>query len=161
MHDSVYRWVEQTVNGHGLAGLATLEIGSRDVNGSVRSLFTGCYLGVDVYPGRGVDLVAEAEHLAGVPAGWQVVVSTEMLEHCQRPWRALNEIWRVLRPGGHLLVTCRGYDDRGCWPVHNEPVDVWRFSWEALAVMASDSGFEIVTLAADPQGPGWFLHATK
>jgi SAM-dependent methyltransferase len=33
------------------------------------------------------------------------VVSNDVLEHVDEPARALGEIWRVLRPGGVLLLT--------------------------------------------------------
>jgi hypothetical protein len=42
-----------------------LEVGSLDINGSIRPFFENCdYLGVDLGEGRGVDMVAKGEELA-------------------------------------------------------------------------------------------------
>jgi SAM-dependent methyltransferase len=86
---------------------SVLEIGSLDVNGSVRGLFSGCrvYHGIDVAAGAGVDEVADAADWRRVGA-FDVVVSTEVLEHTPR-WRdVLTNAWSSLAPGGRLLVTC-------------------------------------------------------
>lgn len=59
-----------------------LEVGSLNINGTVRDFFdTPRYLGVDVAPGRGVDLVKKGEDLK-YPDGWfDVAVSAECFEH--------------------------------------------------------------------------------
>src|SRR5512133_1128292 len=68
-------------------GKSVLEVGSQNVNGSLRSYVEGLgpsrYFGVDMTPGDGVDEVCSAEKLIerfGVDA-FDVVISTEMLEH--------------------------------------------------------------------------------
>jgi SAM-dependent methyltransferase len=84
-----------------------LEIGSLDVNGSVRQCLPGAepYVGIDLAPGRGVDVVASG-HDFGRDASFATVVTTECLEH-DPGWRTtLANIVRVLRPGGALLLTC-------------------------------------------------------
>lgn len=61
------------------------------------------------------------------------VVLTEVLEHCVDPKAAMAEVFRVLRPGGLLLVTSPYF-----WPEHGiegEYRDYWRFTrhgWELL-----------------------------
>jgi SAM-dependent methyltransferase len=84
-----------------------LEIGSLDVNGSVRDLFPGAapYVGVDLHRGRGVDVVASG-HDFGRDATFDTVVTTECLEHDPGWHLTLRNIVRVLQPGGTLLLTC-------------------------------------------------------
>jgi len=56
------------------------------------------------------------------------VLSDQVLEHVQGdPQQAVNESWRVLRPGGIALHTT-------CFinPIHGAPSDYWRFTPEAL-----------------------------
>jgi SAM-dependent methyltransferase len=91
----------------GLDPSTVLEIGSLDVNGTTRPLFpdAGRYHGIDVVEGPGVDEVADA-------ADWRsserfdVVVSTEVLEHAPRWIEILQNAWRATAPGGSLLLTC-------------------------------------------------------
>jgi SAM-dependent methyltransferase len=69
-------------------GVNVLEIGSLDINGSVRDFFTGCdYIGVDVASGPGVDVVAFAENLKYPDCAFDTVVSAECFEH-NPEWRA-------------------------------------------------------------------------
>lgn len=84
-----------------------LEIGSLDVNGSVRRRFPRAspYVGIDLASGPGVDVVATG-HDFGRDETFVTVVTTECLEH-DPGWRTtLANIVRVLRPGGALLLTC-------------------------------------------------------
>lgn len=149
-------WVSRVVERHRLWGGPTLEVGSRNVNGSVRQLFRGEYLGIDREAGAGVDLVAdiETEPLTVWNGTWRTVVSTEMLEHTLRPELALRNMARAARLDGALILTCRGYDRRGAWEPHDAP-DYWRFSAGALTELLG-ALWQDVEVTADPEGPGWF-----
>ncbi len=60
------------------------------------------------------------------------VCSDQVLEHVSgNPQQAINECWRVLRPGGIAVHT-------SCFinPVHNEPGDYWRFTPDALCLLS-------------------------
>lgn len=83
-----------------------IEVGSRDVNGGIRHLLPKrcTYLGVDISPGPGVDLVADA-------TTWQpdnkadTVICLEVLEHAPtwRPMIANMAHW--LTPAGIMILT--------------------------------------------------------
>jgi SAM-dependent methyltransferase len=161
MHPSVMEYVRRAVTGHELAAHSALDVGSLNVNGSVRELFTGAFRGVDTREGPGVDEIADAEQLHFGDESFHTVVSTEMLEHCRRPWLAIAEMARVLERGGYLLLTARGYDDRGCFPVHEHPRDLWRLSKEGLRLLVEDQGLEVLDCRADPEWPGVLLTARK
>jgi SAM-dependent methyltransferase len=89
------------------AGGRVLEIGSLDINGSVRSHFSGGeYLGLDVGAGPGVDLVCQGQDYDAPDGSFDTVISCETMEH--NPfWReTFANMLRLCRPGGMVLMTC-------------------------------------------------------
>ena len=66
----------------GFANKKVLEIGSLNINGSVRQFFTNCeYLGVDIGEGKDVDLVCNGHELPFPNLSFDTVISCECLEH--------------------------------------------------------------------------------
>ena len=149
MHESVMEYVAGEVERLGLADKRTLEIGSYDFNGSVRLLFSGEYIGIDIQKGDGVDEIMDANALTFDDASFDVVVSTSMLEHDAAFWKTLPEVGRVLRPGGYLILTTV----RESFPVHNEP-DYWRFLPDSVKVIIGLASCDIVNERDDPQSGG-------
>lgn len=157
MHQSVMDWVTAQVATYELAVRNTVELGSRNINGGVRGLFTGGFVGVDMVPGPGVDMVARCDDLPLADESFDVVVSTEMLEHDPFFWLSLAEMTRVLAPGGHLLLTTRGIG----FPFHEYPSDYWRFTEQAIGHLFDTNGLTIVEVTADPEQSGVFGLAVK
>lgn len=151
MHTSVMDFADEMVGQHALASEPVLEIGGMDVNGTVRSLFRGPYLSTDMRPGDGVDEVADAHDLSRYYGTAPVVVCTEMLEHDSAPWITITEARKIPPGAGWLLLTCRGYDERGCMPVHDFPGDYWRFSVGGVRELLTWAGWEVVEARKDPQ----------
>lgn len=155
MHQSVMDWVLAKKHQYGLDGpLHILEVGSYNVNGSVRTLFDQTnYIGVDIVAGPGVDEVLSSHHLYPrfLSSTFDLIVSTEMLEHDRRPWESLYQMHRALKERGLLLVTARGngFGD------HNPP-DRFRFMEQGFHDIIEDAGFEVLEVTADPQAQGWF-----
>lgn len=136
-----------------------LEVGSRDINGTSRTLFQPLarnYIGVDLVPGDGVDQIVDACQLSAVfdCDQFDMVISTEMLEHCL-DWRAaIYQMKTVLKPQGYLLLTTRSPG----FGRHNEP-DHWRFTRDHI--LHSFADFDILALVEDDQEPGIFIAAEK
>jgi SAM-dependent methyltransferase len=143
-------------------GKRVLEVGSKYINGSVRPLIERfCspheYIGVDVEPGRFVDLILPAEKLVEYfgPESFDVVIATELLEHVQ-DWRLVTiNLKEVLKRGGYIYVTTRS---RG-FLFHAYPYDFWRYEVEDMRKIFSD--FEILKLIKDHEAPGVLLKARK
>ncbi len=83
-----------------------LEVGSHDINGSPRKYFWFCsYLGIDITPGKGVDIVGKFTDIEYTDQ-FGVVISTEMLEH-DKDWKeSLYKMYNLLEDGGLMIITC-------------------------------------------------------
>ena len=83
------------------------EFGSRDVNGSIRALFPGTrYVGVDGQPGPGVDAVGDAATWKPDPFQlFDIVISTETLEHAPEAEQICRNAYDLLEDGGVFIVT--------------------------------------------------------
>lgn len=85
-----------------------VEIGSRDINGTVRPLFNGAmYTGIDRVAGPGVDVVADGATYTpdAVP---DCVVCCEVLEHAANWDEIVRNMARMVAPGGSVFITCAG-----------------------------------------------------
>jgi SAM-dependent methyltransferase len=84
-----------------------LDCGSLDINGNNQYLFDSCYYeGVDVGPGENVSDVKPV-HEVDYPDGFfDTIICTEMLEHDRYMNRSLDNMVRMLKPAGLLLITC-------------------------------------------------------
>ena len=109
------------------------EFGARQVLGQVgfadlRPIFRGKqYLGADIQPGPGVDVILDL-HQIGLPAeAAGTVLLLDTIEHVEFPRKAIEEAHRILKPGGILVISsamkCR---------IHGYPRDYWRFTPEGF-----------------------------
>lgn len=88
-------------------GVRVLEVGSLDVNGSVRRHFTDCdYTGVDVADGPGVDLVAQGQDLVFPDGHFDTTISAECFEHNPYWSETFANMVRMTRPGGLVAFSC-------------------------------------------------------
>ena len=84
-----------------------LEVGSLNINGSIRSLFTDCdYLGIDVGPGKDVDLVCEGQNLDHPNESYDTVCSCECFEHNPYWVETFNNMYRMTKLGGLVFMSC-------------------------------------------------------
>lgn len=121
--------VYEFVKGLGLTG-KTLDVGSMNINGCVRDLFTD-YVGSDMRPGPNVDVVGMANALPFADAAFDNVVCLEMLEHDIDPFGSVKEMRRVLKGWGDLVITVPGIG----FPRHDYPSDYWRFTGDGVRVL--------------------------
>jgi len=163
MHPSILDWAKQVLKPDLVKGQMVLEVGAQDVNGSVRpfveSMEPLAYMGVDSAAGDRVDQVIDCEKLCEqVGSGtWDLVISTEMLEHV-RDWRTCcDQMVRAIKHNGFLLLTTRspGY------PYHPYPEDHWRFSRNDIIAICGRLSLWIMELKDDPEVPGVFLLALR
>jgi SAM-dependent methyltransferase len=84
-----------------------LEIGSYNVNGSIRPFFQGStYVGVDIIPGPDVDVVCPGEKFADPDETFDMTVSCECFEHNPQWRETFLNMYRMTKPGGVIIFTC-------------------------------------------------------
>lgn len=94
----------------------------------------------DIAPGLDVDVVADAHDLPATfeQGSFDALIAVAVLEHLARPWLALCSMAAMLRRGGAMYVSTHQ-----TFPLHGYPNDYFRFSVEALAVLAEDARLEV------------------
>jgi SAM-dependent methyltransferase len=73
----------------------------------------------------------DAQYMEGVPdKRYDFVHSSHCLEHIIDPYKALEHWWRILRPGGHLIVIVPDEDlyEQGVWPSQFNGDHIWSFT---------------------------------
>ena len=162
MHISVFEFFVEEVKENEFKDKRVLEVGSKYVNGSVRPLiekflFPREYVGIDIEPGKYVDVVVAAEEAVDYfgPESFDVVIAAELLEHVH-DWRfVVSSMKKILKPNGYLYITTRSWG----FPFHAYPYDFWRYEVDDMKSIFSD--FEIIILRKDHEAPGVFLKARK
>lgn len=164
MHQSVMDFVTKHLTRDDIEGQAVLEVGSRNHNGTVRhyieDLEPAIYVGVDIQPGPGVDIICDCTQLTThfpPELEFDIVIATELLEHV-KDWRTcITELAAVTIPAGLLLITTRSPH----YHYHPNPDDYWRYTLTDMARIAAALPIRILDLTTDPQAPGVFMLATK
>lgn len=107
---------------------------------NLRPLFPGRpYIGCDMRPGPGVDQVEDLGHLTLDDEVAGTIICVDTLEHVFEVRRAIDEMIRVLRPGGMLLVSVP-LDFR----IHDYPDDYWRLTPSCIARLMAPLAATIV-----------------
>lgn len=131
-----------------------LEVGSLQVPGQegfadLRPFFKGkTFVGCDMQVGSGVDIAEDIENLGirDETIGTALIVDT--LEHVGNPWKALEQINRVLKRNGMVVMTSTMN-----FPIHDYPGDFWRFTPEAFELLLQDFPVKISGYQGLPQNP--------
>lgn len=105
-----------------------LDVGSKDVNGTYKPLFHDHdYTGLDAKQGSNVDVVGDAYELPFPDNSFDLVVSGNLLEHLAMPYLAVQEMKRVVRKNGYVIIIAP-------YSIHEHkyPLDYFRFLPDAF-----------------------------
>jgi ubiquinone/menaquinone biosynthesis C-methylase UbiE len=58
---------------------------------------------LDIFPGKYVDIVAQAEDIPCEMESFDIIITQETLEHVKDPCKTMNEIKRLLKKGGRFI----------------------------------------------------------
>lgn len=95
-----------------------------------------------------VDVICPATELTFKDNSFDSVLCTQVIEHVYDHSTMISEIKRVLRPGGHIILTAPF-----AWEKHEEPYDFFRFTPYALKELFERSGLVIDYIK--PNGGKW------
>lgn len=119
-------------------GSTVLDVGGR--KHSYADLFPRTdYFVADIKPGEGVtNLMPGPYHLPFHDDIFDLVVSGQMLEHCENPFRSVAEMTRVLKPGGCIVLIAPSAGPR------HDVKDCWRFMDDAFDAIARECSLETI-----------------
>lgn len=127
MTPQIQSWVKTARNDFIVSPGVVLEIGSLNINGSIRQYFNDAieYIGIDLQKGDGVDRIMNAHNISKVwnSFTFNTVICLETLEHDLKPWITITTMRKVLKQGGILLVSTPTFG----FPLHRFPKDYYRF----------------------------------
>lgn len=106
------------------------------------------YIKMDKTSGENIDAIGNVENLPFPGESFNSIVCTQVLGDIQNPQQAVKEFFRVLKPGGTVLLTESQTNE-----THDEPHDYWRFTKFSLEYLFKQAGFTVV--AMDQRG-GYF-----
>lgn len=97
---------------------------------------------VDIDPGSEPDIVADAHDLSMIADNSaDCVTSICVLEHCAKPWVVMDEIFRIIKPGGTVFIGVPFM-----FPFHADPHDNYRVTYRGIDILCErfekiESGF--------------------
>lgn len=124
--------------------LTIVDLGSCDYNGSYRPIFAQKawrYIGVDLRPGKNVDLVLRDAYdwRELKTQGVDVLVSGQTFEHTEFLWETIMEIARVLKPGGLCCIIAPATGNE-----HRFSLDCWRILSDGFRALARYADLEVL-----------------
>jgi SAM-dependent methyltransferase len=99
------------------------------------------YIGIEWSLAKHPPVVADVTRIPFADRTFDSALCTEVLEHLPEPGRCLDEIHRVVKPGGAVFFTVPM-----TMYTHSEPYDFYRFTEYGLRYLLDKHGFEVVRL---------------
>ena len=88
-----------------------------------------------------VDVIATVYAIPAKDHSFDTILLTAVLEHLEEPAEAVLEMYRVLKPGGTLIVSVPFF-----WHLHEEPQDFYRYTKHGLRYLLTTGGFQVMEL---------------
>jgi SAM-dependent methyltransferase len=94
------------------------------------------YVGADLGGNESADVTIASDGSVPLPGGqFDLILSTQVLEHVAEPDRYISECYRLLKPGGSLVITTHGI-----MYYHPDPDDYWRWTSAGLTRLLANAG---------------------
>ena len=142
MHYTSLKSGEPFSESYGIPNSLVVDIGGRNVNGSLRSFFEKKgmkFVCIDMESDASVDIVVPpGERLPFDDGSVDFIVSTSCFEHDPCFWLTFKEMTRIIKPSGYIYINAPTSG-----PYHSYPGDNWRFYSDAGQALAYWSGKQI------------------
>jgi len=104
---------------------------------------TAQYFGIDVTVSddKKPDVCGDSLSLPFKDCAFDAILCTQVLEHVRGPFVLFQEVVRVLKDNGFLIMTAPQ-----AWPLHEEPYDFFRYTKYGLAELAESNGLKVIKL---------------
>ncbi len=96
------------------------------------------YTAMDIESFPGIDIVGDAMHPPVGDNSYDTVLSTHVMEHVREPWVMAEQIKRVLKPGGTVILMAPFM-----YPFHADPTDYFRFSEQGMRSLFERTGMVV------------------
>ena len=133
-NQKLFEWMNQNAPGKRVLNLGS-GIGQFDhyLSKGVKAI------NVDISPSiRNLHVIADAHFLPFKGDCFDIVYSIAVLEHVQKPWVVADEICRVLRQGGHVVVELPFLN------VIHDQHDYFRFTRKGIRSLFDEKRFDVV-----------------
>lgn len=97
------------------------------------------YRSCDAVKNKNIDDICDVLNLSYPQESFDTVISTQVMEHVNNPYKIAEQIYKVLKPGGKVIVTAPFLI-----PMHSDPGDYFRFTAGGLCEIFKQSGFTVI-----------------
>jgi len=142
MHDTAYIAARAFAENYGAPGKVVIDIGGKNVNGSMRKYFEGLgmkFICIDMDKHPSVDIIVQpGSNLPFETGSIDLIISTSCFEHDPCFWLTFKEMTRVVKSDGYIYVNAPSNGTYHCFPGDN-----WRFYSDAGQALAYWSGIQM------------------
>lgn len=136
------RSLKRAAQTYGKGRMLDIGCGNKPYNIFFREYITE-HIGCDIVQSseKSVDVVCEATNIPLPDNSFDTILCTQVIEHVADHNKLIAEAYRLLKPGGNLILTGPMY-----WPLHEEPYDFFRFTKHGFQFIFEKSGFKVLEI---------------
>jgi len=142
---SYHRELKKAINTYAKGELLDIGCGNKPYEVLFEGLISK-YVGCDIVQSNlnKVDILSPANNIPLENETFDTIFSTQTIEHVEDHQGLVNEAYRLLKPGGFIIISGPMY-----WPLHEEPYDFFRFTKHGFKFILEKAGFKVVEINAN------------